>query len=224
MSKKFQELLNEQAKIKYNRFLQKILCEADEGLDKEKSSEEEEIGDSLDAQIDRYFAEYEKDSKELKIENLSYRLTRDFLFEAGEDDQGQNAEKEEKSASDEKTKVDDTKLTPDNIDVEAFSNNIVRLIDNYDNLLEVKNTIVRRAKNFLAKNYDEDVINLFIEDLEQNHGISLKSKDGNAPTASRSSGGGDLSSGGGSEDFGMGGSAPASPGPSSTDMGGGETI
>lgn len=84
--------------------------------------------DSLDAQVDKLLTDYESDSN----------LSETFLREEDEKD-------------------DSKKLSGETIDVENFVGNVVRLIENYDNLLDIKNVILRRSFNFLLKNYDPSV-------------------------------------------------------------------
>lgn len=123
--------------------------------------------DSIDNQIDKYFSSYESEAKNSKNEGLNFRdMTRRFLIEAGEDE-----EKEDESAEDEESEPE--KLTAEDIDVGSFANDVVRLVENYDNLLEMRNTILRRAMNYLSKNYDSDVIDLFREELLEGHGMEI---------------------------------------------------
>lgn len=134
----------------------------------ESPDAKEETGDSVDVQIDRYFAQYEdlaNDNSSTKNESaVDFRsMTRKFLSEAGQDDDDNDSEEN----ADEKP----SKLTLENIDIEAFVNSVVRLIDNYDSLLEIKNTVVRRAKNFLSKSYDEDTVSTFERVLREDHGV-----------------------------------------------------
>ena len=49
----------------------------------------------------------------------------------------------------------------------------MRLMENYDSLLEVRNTILRRASNYIAKNYEEDVVESFNADLLDSYGIEI---------------------------------------------------
>lgn len=126
-------------------------------LTEETDTHEQEV--SLDAQIDRYFAQYESEAKTSKKEGRDFRmLTRRILGEAGEDDKEPDADEQQK-------------LTIEDIDVESFVNSIVRLIDNYDSLLEVRNTIIRRALNFVSKSYEDDVVRSFKTVLRDSHGM-----------------------------------------------------
>ena len=71
------------------------------------------------------------------------------------------------------------------------------MIDNYDSLLEVRNTLARRAMNFLSDNYSPDVVSQFKIVLEDEHDITVgKSKADEednefpAPAAARARSGG----------------------------------
>lgn len=130
--------------------------------EKEKLEEGE---DSLDAQIDKYLVEYESESKVAKTEGRDFRMmVRRFLSEA----EGDEEKKDEKSPA---------KLKAEDIDVEHFLNDVMRLVDNYDALLEVRNTILRRAVNFLVKGYEPAVAEAFKENLMDAYGMEIgKSK------------------------------------------------
>jgi hypothetical protein len=140
-----------------------------ESLLSEGPEQTEVTDDSLDAQIDRYFAQYEKESKREKFEGVDLRtITTDFLREAEGEDDDSETPPEEAEADD---VSEPEKMTLEQLDIDSFANAIARLIDNYDSLLEVKNTIVRRAKNFLSKNYESDVMDSFVDVLRDDHGI-----------------------------------------------------
>jgi hypothetical protein len=160
-------------------------------LREESKKSDKELEDSLDQQVDDFFISYESEAKPSKNESIVFRdMTRSFLsstsgnlFEAEEEKEDKN--KEEK------------KLTSEDLDIESFAASVVRLIDNYDSLLEVRNTIARRAVNFLNKNYEPSVSEEFKVILEDQHDISIgKSKaekedeEFPAPAAARSGSGG----------------------------------
>jgi len=146
------------------RRLAKFLREADEKPQKEEGE------DSLDAQIDKYLSQYESEAKSAKNEGLNFRsMTRQFLIkEEGEEEEEAPEEGEEEEAPE---------LTTEDIDVQSFSSSVVRLVDNYDSLLEIRNTILRRAANFLSKNYSQDVVDLFKEELLETHDIEIGKSD-----------------------------------------------
>lgn len=170
--------------------LKKIIRQNLQNLLKEEK-QKEELKDSLDQQVDDFFSDYESQAKISKNESVDFRLmTRDFLSSSSKN--LFEAEKEEdEDASDEK------KLTLENLDVENFASNVVRLIDNYDSLLEVRNTITRRAINFLNKNYEPSVAKEFELVLEDQHDISVgksniekQDEEFPAPAADRAGGAG----------------------------------
>ena len=138
--------------------LRKIIRESVKNLLVEDKKAAEDLDDSIDRQIDKYLSSYEEQSKPVKKESREFRdLTRDFLNVLTE-------------AEDEK-KEDEKKLTIEDLDVAVFADNVVRLIDNYDSLLEVKDTIAKRAIKFLEKNYEPDVADKFKIVLEDEYDI-----------------------------------------------------
>lgn len=152
-----------------------------------EAPEEKELDDSLDSQVDNLFSDFEKEAKNLKKEGKDFRsFVRRFLTEAEEDEKEEDKEEEEKKPDEDKKdesgepedeEAEKKKLTIDDIDMTSFANSVVRLIDNYDSLLEVRNTILRRAHNFLMKSYEPSVADSFDETLEEVHGMQVgKSK------------------------------------------------
>lgn len=145
----------------------------------EKDQEEKE--DSLDMQVDKYLLDYESDSKSVKKEGKDFRMmVRRFLTEAEGDEKRDEKKENEK------------KLTSEDIDVENFVNNVMRLIENYDSLLEIQNTILRRTVNFLLKGYEPNVAEAFKNDLLDRYGLEIgktrsqiENEEYEAPTADR---------------------------------------
>lgn len=169
----------------FKRIVRKALFEGND-------VDEQDTEDSLDAQIDRFLAQYVGEAKLSKHEGLDFRmLTRRIMTEDNE------------SADTDKDDVgEQTKLTQDDIDIESFANSVVRLIENYDNLLEVRNTLLRRARGFLNKDYERDVVDSFEDVMRETHGISdgmsksdIDAEEFPAPPADRA--GGDGGGGGG---------------------------
>jgi hypothetical protein len=166
----------------------KILNEAEE-------TPQERGNDSIDIQIDRFLSDYESESKMSKNESKDWRRLLRRLLEAegdeeeGDEDSGSGSDAEETKA--EKLKIED-------IDLNNFANSISRLIDNYDSLLEIRTTILRRATNFINKNYELDVVEKFKDIMEDQFDLSVdgspntSSDEFQAPFADRagSSGGG----------------------------------
>ncbi len=130
----------------------------------------QEESDSLDSQVDRYLAQYEGEAKTAKTEGLDFRMmTRRFLNEAGEDEEDE--EEEPAAAEEPEAPTEPTKMTLEDIDLQSFANSVIRLVDNYDSLLEVRSTLARRAINFVAKAYDPDVVEELKRVLRDEHGL-----------------------------------------------------
>lgn len=129
---------------------------------------EQQTGDSLDAQVDRYLSDYEATSRTAKHEARNFRMTiRRLMSEADEDEEGgdEPAETETTPAT------QPTKPSADSIDIEEFANNVARLIENYDSLLEVRSTLIKRSMNFISKNYDQTVVDALEAALRDKHGM-----------------------------------------------------
>jgi len=54
---------------------------------------------------------------------------------------------------------------------------VTRLVNNYDSLLEVRDTILRRAKNLIASTYGSKGNNAFDRSLREEHGMSIGKSD-----------------------------------------------
>jgi len=146
----------------FRHLVASLLSEAD------KNDKKVEIEDSLDAQVDKFLISYEKDSKAVKKESFDFRQSmRDMLIEAEEGE-------EEKSDDDNKDEPAE-KLPAEDLDMEAFVNNVMRLVENYDSLLEVRDTILKRALNFIAKNYKKDAQTSFEDTMLELYGVKIGS-------------------------------------------------
>lgn len=165
--------------LKLNQLRRLIAEEAQRVILEVGEKDKKEKEDSLDDQVDKYLLDYESDSKSVKKEGKNFRMmVRRFLLEA--EDEKKDEEKNEK------------KLTSEDIDVENFVNNVMRLIENYDSLLEIQNTILRRTVNFLLKGYEPNVAEAFKNDLLDRYGLEIgktrsqiEDEEYEAPTADR---------------------------------------
>lgn len=189
------DLLSEQA-------ISRLLNEEDDSI----SHEEGASGDSVDSQVDRYLGQYETDAKKAEgedvtpdqMESLDWRdLVKGTLFtEAGDSDKdAEETPDEEAPGADALTGEDTSKPGLDSLDVEKFANDVVRLVQNYDSLLEVRSTLLRRATNFLKKTYSDEVVTAFTDTLRDDHSMEAGNDKGTldaekfpAPTADRANG------------------------------------
>lgn len=166
----------------YTRTHKKRLREA-------KDAENEEGQDSLDAQVDKYLANFETEAKNVQTEGRDfYMLTRRILSEAEDDEEGGEEEEEDTEeesedeggdeeegdeGEDEETPEEPEKLTLEDLDIKSYTSGVIRLIDNYDTLLEVHNTLLRRATNFLVKSYDAATVEAFKAELLESYGLEI---------------------------------------------------
>jgi hypothetical protein len=169
--------------------------------------------DSLDAQVDRYFSDFEAEASNAKNEAFDFRmLTRRFLLEAGEDEEeeeeteepeGEEGEEDAEGGDDElgledigdeETEEEPDLLKAEDIDMTSFVGGVMRLVDNYDNLLEMRNTLLRRAAKFIKDKYEPAALQDFKNELLESFGAEIgksdkdKEDDIDVPGAARASG------------------------------------
>ena len=131
----------------------------------EDEPKKEEGEDSVDAQIDKYLSQYESQAKEesqQKFESVSYdKMTRDWRSLTEAED-----EKKDEESELEKTKIEE-------INMGSFVADVMRLVENYESLLEIKNTVLRRAANYLSQNYEGDALQAFKDELLESYGVEI---------------------------------------------------
>lgn len=121
-----------------------------------------EGNDSLDSQVDRFLDQY--------VEQCTTNQNESFVIRNKRVKRLLEAEKEKDEEQDKKEDLDvPSKKT--NLDVQEFANEVARLINNVDNLLEFRNTILRRALNNLNKSYDQSIVHQFEILMEDEHGL-----------------------------------------------------
>jgi hypothetical protein len=137
-----------------------------------------ETGDSLDSQVDRYLTDYEREAgggtgavPTAMPESFSFRdMTRSFLLREAPDPNP--------TAISAAGGTSPTAGQVAGFNVEGFANSVIRLVNNYDNLIEVKNTLIKRATNFLAKGgHGDDVLEQFKAILRDQHGVEADKTD-----------------------------------------------
>lgn len=195
----------------------RLLREEDDSMAHESGAS----GASLDAQVDRYLGEYESSAKkeegdapdgapEASVDQMEALDWRDLvkgrlILEAGEGDKDEDDSPDDQApGADAMTGEDDDKPGLEKFDVEAFGNDVARLIENYDNLLEVRSTLLRRAKQFLEKAYSDEVVKAFEDTMRDDHGmeagnssLDLDADKFAAPAADRANGSAEAGVGGG---------------------------
>ena len=128
--------------------------------------------DSLDAKVDSFLIKAENpDSDMMESRYISFDK---FLREAPEDEVPAEEDQDpEQLATD-----DDDAQTPDvKLDVHQFANEVARLTENFENLVDIRGSILRRSLNYVGKNHGAAIAKQVEDILEQNFNISLKKKD-----------------------------------------------
>jgi len=73
---------------------------------------------------------------------------------------------------------DSTTITPSwvgstAIDVATFSNDVSRLVQNYDSLLDMEALIIAKAKDYILANHDQETADYFEEVMDQHHDMRV---------------------------------------------------
>jgi hypothetical protein len=131
-----------------NKHLKRVVKLLKEAETKEKSKLP---GDSIDAQIDKFFVDYESTSMTPKKESYNFRTNTRMLLEAEED-----------------APVSDTQ-----IDIEEFAASVARLVFNYDSLLEFRDTITKRAHNYLLEKLSSADAKQFLDAMRRNYDVEV---------------------------------------------------
>lgn len=172
-------------------------------------------GASMDNQIDEYIQQYESEAQQTKNEGMDFNaMCRRFLNEAEGDEEEPQPDAAPAPALEDPAAAPplpgapaapvaaapDTSVVPaegstpvlpaDSIDMESFCGAIHRLIENHEALLEVRNTIFRRAFNYLLDHYEPEAVKLFEEIMrddfatdDQDSGFAIEDEDMAAPDA-----------------------------------------
>lgn len=158
-------------------------------LEKKKKLEKKYKDDSVDNIIDRMLMDYEEEGMKLKKENFNLRsyVLSSLLSEAEKD------KKKDKKKDEEEIPL---RKNPDyEFDVHTFVNNVARLAENYDSLIDMRDLILKRAYNFVQKNHKKDAVKEFERYLMKNFQMQIdrtkieQEYDFIAPYAKRSGGG-----------------------------------
>jgi hypothetical protein len=148
--------------------------------------------DSVDDQIDALILRYETSSiraepslnESLKSLNLKFLLEQEEEESLDEpvddapideppaegDTPAEEAPEPEGSEKISVTTPAEDQAIPD-LDIDRFANKVVRLLNNYQSLLNVEEAVLNRAKTFLDENYGDAFVKAFNDTLMQNYGI-----------------------------------------------------
>ena len=172
-------------------------------------------GASMDNQIDEYIQQYETEAQQTQNEGMNFgAMVRRFLNEAEGDEEEVDPAAPAAPPPDPNAGAGgapavpapapaagpDTSIVPaegttpvlpaDSIDMESFCGAVHRLIENHEALLEVRNTIFRRAFNYLLDHYEPEAVKLFENIMrdeyatdDQDSGFAIEDEDRAAPDA-----------------------------------------
>jgi len=164
--------------------------------------------DSVDDQIDALLLRYESASirkgdsinESLKKLNLRFLLEQDEepadeepveepadaepAEEPTDEEPADESEEPDPSGSDDMsvTSPAPRQKVPD-LDIDKFTSRVVRLMNNYESLLNIEESIINRAKSFLDENYGEAFVYEFVNNLSNQYGLET-SEFGNIPAIS----------------------------------------
>ena len=154
---------------------------------KKSKLKDKPANDSVDDQIDALILRYETSSikSEPSLNESLKSLNLRFLLEQEDDMAPPDDEAEDDAVEDEVEEEDaeeaaepsgsenisvtepaDKQEVPD-LDIDRFANRVVRLINNYQSLLNVEEAILNRAKTFLDENYGDAFVQSFSDTLVQ---------------------------------------------------------
>ena len=142
----------------------KILFETVKKLLKEENQVEDAVESasaSFDKQVRRILNEAIKksvspDKNESKVKRGRY------LFEAEEEE----TKKEDPSLNSSKKSLND-------LDIGVYTEAVVNLLDNFDSLIEIKDTLLTMAKVTLKNSYDESTTKAFVDLLNVEYNIQV---------------------------------------------------
>lgn len=150
--------------------------------------------DSVDDQIDALILRYESASirKEASLNESLKNMNLRFLLEQEEEPPADEPPADEPPAAEPAADEPAAEETPDpsgsddmtvtapaddqnipDLDVDKFTMRVVRLVNNYKNLLNVEESIINRTKTFLDENYGEVFVEEFLNNLSSKYGLDM---------------------------------------------------
>ena len=150
--------------------------------------------DSVDDQIDALILRYESASirKEASLNESLKNMNLRFLLEQEEEPPADEPPADEPAADEPAADEPAAEETPDpsgsddmtvtapadeqnipDLDVDKFTMRVVRLVNNYKNLLNIEESIINRAKTFLDENYGEVFVEEFLNNLSSKYGLDM---------------------------------------------------
>ena len=149
------EKLNESFR---NKSLYSLLFEQEETEDLEADLEDEEI----DA------AEEDEEEEEEEEEEGGEEK------EEGEEEEEEEEPEGNEAADEDVEAAEDKEMPQPKINIDKFTQKVVRLYENPDTLLNIQDVIINRTKNYLIEHYGEKHAQRFIDTLRDNFGLDFE--------------------------------------------------
>jgi hypothetical protein len=173
-------------------------------LDFDGNPKSRDSKDSLDDKIDSLLLMYEKKSirdEDDRIEESLFRQSLLALLVEQDEEEVDDIPEEEVDAppddasasADASEEVDEEEVEPPegsekvkddvkpakgqnipDLDIDSFTMNVMRLVMNHETLLNPKDVILNRAKNFLDNNYGDAHVSRFLETVDNQYGVKGK--------------------------------------------------
>ena len=139
-------------------------------VDPEKAVKKAEA--SFDLPIKKMLQKSLSEATSAKSEGLDLRRLTRRLFEEDEEDSLLGPDDSEDEAPAAGPTVP-TKKSLESIDIGSYSEAVVRLIENFSNLIDVKTILVEMAKVELGETYDDSTVSAFTEFLSEEYDIEI---------------------------------------------------
>ena len=162
--------------------IKSVIVEMMQKLTEQDSQDQQDLPDSLDAQIDALLIKYDTvaaDSAEqsgLSEEKIPSSLS--FLLEQDEEadadpEPSQVLDLKDDTQTDKDDSEEDLPSTKPKLDVQMFTERVARLASMPDRILEIVTVILVRAENYVRENYDDATADEMKELLYTEHRLEL---------------------------------------------------
>jgi hypothetical protein len=162
--------------------IKSVIVEMMQKLTEQDSQDQQDLPDSLDAQIDALLIKYDTvaadsaEQSDLSEEKIPSSLS--FLLEQADEpdaepEPSQVLDLEDEDQADEADSEEDLPSTKPKLDVQMFTERVARLASMPDRILEIVTVILVRAENYVRENYDDATADEMKELLYTEHRLEL---------------------------------------------------
>ena len=143
-----------------------------------ETGDEVRLGKQFDIALDSILADYEMNAlKSAQIHTIEREEVVDVAVAATTEwwNRGLDSllfEQEEEAAAEE----EEAQVSENQLDIDLFAQDVARLINNYDVLMDMESIVFNKAKEFLMIKYGDTVAEAFAEILRISHGLDFDSE------------------------------------------------